>query len=372
MKLKKLLYFFASIIAYSLQAMEQSSHTLAQVTSVSGIQKLILEYASDWEKNTPIEIKQNLSALAYSSDNRYLITGDQHGMLSVYDAQTNQLLKTIQPEERLIKALVPLPDGNCLVGADLGTHGIATLGLLNLQNKDAITYTIIDTKLDKILALAYSSTGQIAITYHDGFTLAKIENGKLIQTKKIKKHRDTPYALAFSPNGKYIATGSCDKLIKITETTNLNTVSTLHGHSHPSPNSAIKNIIWISDTQLISIGDHDLQVRIWDISNLEKPTCKIEELTHKPEHLVSVSPQQNYVMYRVDKSDKDTCLCILNLENKKETIISDTKLFSTDIVLATSPDGRYLAAGTKGWSNPIIIIQNSFLPLLIKQNLKKK
>jgi WD40 repeat protein len=394
MTLKKLIFSLSMIIASVVQAMEKQiipalsneQNPLIDVNSSHDIQKLILEYAFGWEENGFISNIRPVNSIAYSLDNRYLIMGRFEtkylkppiiinnaiisrrnlANLDIYNAETNEHIKIIDLKENTqIQALLPLHDGNCLIGSsDKNQSGV--LGLLTIQNSDSITYTELNIKLAKIDIMAYSSSRQIAITCPDGFIVGKLQDGTFIQTHKpLKGLSYRPTALAFSPNGQYIACGANDKTMTILDTTDFNTMCTLDGYK-----SYVFNIVWISNIQLISLHDRDRTMRTWDLSDFKKPRDKTSIIPFYQKQLVSVSPQDNYVMcFHNPKSI--ALLTIFNTQTKQQiqTINSESPYIH---ILSMSSDGKYIALKNE-FKSRINIWKNSILPLLIKhEQLKKK
>ncbi len=89
---------------------------------------------------------------------------------------------------------------------------------------------------------------------------AKEEAGILLQTG----HADVVTSVAFSPDGKYIASGSSDKTIKLWKKETGNLIRTLEGHS-----GSVNSIAFSPDERYIASGSSDKTVKIWDVSTGE-------------------------------------------------------------------------------------------------------
>src|SRR5262245_25913009 len=73
-------------------------------------------------------------------------------------------------------------------------------------------------------------------------------------------HTDPVNALALSPDGRFLVSGSEDLTLKIWDTATGNVLRTLSGHEKPVLAAAIS-----PDGKLIASGSADQTVRVWDV-----------------------------------------------------------------------------------------------------------
>jgi sugar lactone lactonase YvrE len=91
----------------------------------------------------------------------------------------------------------------------------------------------------------------------------KVEDGKLEQT--IRGHRDTIYALALSPDGTLLATGSYDQKIKLWRVADGVELRTLSGH-----NGAVFGVAFRPDGRLLASASADRTVKLWEVATGER------------------------------------------------------------------------------------------------------
>lgn len=78
----------------------------------------------------------------------------------------------------------------------------------------------------------------------------------------LREHTDDVECVAFSPDGKYIATGGWDKAIRVfTVDSNINWLTTLYGHD-----AAVTSISFSRDSKKIISGGNDFNTIIWELS----------------------------------------------------------------------------------------------------------
>jgi len=68
--------------------------------------------------------------------------------------------------------------------------------------------------------------------------------------------------VAFSPDGKLLASGSDDRTVKLWDAQNGQEVHTLRGHLHE-----IKSVAFSPDGKRLASGSYDKTVKLWDTQN---------------------------------------------------------------------------------------------------------
>ena len=87
--------------------------------------------------------------------------------------------------------------------------------------------------------------------------------------KTLTGHSGQVYSLAYSPDGRYLASGSSDKTIKIWETATGTELRTLTGHS-----MTVWSVAYSPDGRYLASGSLDKTIKIWEVA-----TGKVRTLT---------------------------------------------------------------------------------------------
>ena len=187
-----------------------------------------------------------------------------------------------------------------------------------------------------------------------------IDNGALSLSDKIwlaagntalSGHTDFVDTVIFSPDGRYIASGSDDKTIKIWDVESRACVATLSGHS-----AYVEAVTFSPNGKYLASGSEDKTVKIWDLAITQ---C-VATLTDHTDTVdaVAFSPDGNYLA----SGSWDGTLKLWN--------VADWRCFSTlnengGIVttLAFDPAGRYLASGSSQetvglWDVSVLAVNN--------------
>jgi WD40 repeat protein len=72
-------------------------------------------------------------------------------------------------------------------------------------------------------------------------------------------------SVAFSPDGRLIASGSKDKTIKLWDVKTGEEIRTLKGHS-----SWVNSVTFSPDGRLIASGSEDKTIKLWDVKTGER------------------------------------------------------------------------------------------------------
>jgi len=181
-------------------------------------------------------------------------------------------------------------------------------------------------------SIAFSPDGKIIATATvDGNVRLSELNGKEIAT--LRGHQGAVTSVAFSPDGKTIATASADKTIKLWSTEGKE-IATLKGHSN-----AVTSVTFSPNGKFIVSASNDRTVKLWNTSTGKE----IKTLTGATDSVttVAISPDGKYIVS--GSADKTVQLWDTSTGKAIKTLIGATNSVTT---VAVSPDGKDIASGS--------------------------
>ena len=184
-----------------------------------------------------------------------------------------------------------------------------------------------------INSIAFSPNGKYIASGSDDKTVRVWDIKSKREIVKFVGHSDTVYSVAFSPDGKYIASGSRDKAIRVWDIESKKEIMKLLGHT-----DYVVSVAFSPDGKYIaSAGANDQSVIVWDVIKEQEAT----QFSGHSDYVKSVafSPDGKYIA----SGSSDKTIRIWDITSKQEIVnFSNHKDFVESV--AFSPNGKYIAA----------------------------
>jgi RNA polymerase sigma factor (sigma-70 family) len=216
-----------------------------------------------------------VDAISWSPDGKLLATrvrawslrdGDSHvtgRFLQIRDAETGAVQRTLEESDDLEDARFS-PDGKSVAAAVRAENVVKLWDTSTGKEKR----TFEGAKCSDLTSIGYSRDGRFlaaAGVVHNAeesqgvVILWEAASGKLLW--QIRGHTSDILqgALAFSPDGKLLATGSADKTVKLWDAATGKCKQTLEGHE-----AGVFSLAFSPDGKLLASGGLDGTVRVWD------------------------------------------------------------------------------------------------------------
>lgn len=273
----------------------------------------------------------------YSADGKILASGSRDNTIRLWDPSTEKNIAVLTGHQNGVTDIAISGDSRTLasVGADE-----KVIRLWNLNTHKPIAN--IKGKFNRIVSLAYSPDNEtVAAGDFDG-TVKLLSTKKKKQTASLVGHDLAPsditepgsvLALAFSPDGTILASGSRDTTIRLWDTKTTHHKVTLTGHS-----GRVTTIAFSSDGKTIASGasythwNSDSSIRLWDaktgklLRTIETPAL-IHRLAFSPDNetLASINEYNAIHIWNTNTGELKVNLTKQRTERKPISVFPDGK-----------------------------------------------
>jgi WD40 repeat protein/serine/threonine protein kinase len=220
------------------------------------------------ERKFPLTSGPTCFAVAFSPDGRYLVAGRGNGALQVWDAGTGKLVGMLGTHDQDIRGVV-----FSRVGGHLATSSgdgkvklwdVTRLDKEYLDGKPAPRHTLDALVPGPSLNMAFSPDGKRLATGGEKnlIKIWDVQTGNVLQ--RLPGHRGDVYAVAFSRDGRWIASGSEDSTVKVWDGRSGELIHTFRGHT-----GIVTSVTFGPDDRRLISGSRDHTVKVWDLTQLE-------------------------------------------------------------------------------------------------------
>jgi WD40 repeat protein len=304
-----------------------------QVVSASGDKSIKLwEISTGKEINTFKGHKDWVCTVAFSPNGKNILSGSWDYSLKLWDIESGNAIWTAF-DNRRINSVAFSPDG-----LKIASGGGFMPKIWDVSNGKRIDNVIgdNDSSISEVSSIAISNDSRYLIAGKRNFIeLWDMSNGTKIRT--FNGHSDEVESVAFSPDGKYIVSGSDDKepVLKLWDITTGREIKTMKGH-----NRRVTSISFSPDGKYIVSGSWDRTIKLWETTTgkqiwTNSENSDVWSVAFSPDGLHVISGDGNYI------------LKLLKTTNGQETwkFLKHTNI-SSNMSVAYSPNGKYVASGS--------------------------
>ncbi len=296
-----------------------------------------LETAVTATKTAMTQAEKPIRAIAFSADSQMVFTGGDDMKVHTWSATTGQPLESFSGHTGAVMALVFNGEKFISASADK-TARVWSPGIEWKLERTLGTGDNNSPLTDRVNTIDFSPDGkQIAAGSGEPSRGGEVQIWNLADGKLAKNfaevHSDSVLGLEFSKDGKYIASASADKFVKVTDIATGKIIHSFEGHTHHA-----LGVSWLPHgRQLVSVGA-DKSIRHWNFEAGER----IRQRTNFGKEVTSIHYVGLSEQAVVTSGDKTVRL--INSSN-----LNDARSFSggTDYMYASAatPDGKVILAG---------------------------
>jgi RNA polymerase sigma factor (sigma-70 family) len=293
-------------------------------------------------------------SVCFTPDGRRLITRDGGGGIHLWEVSTGRPLGRLSlPEDQRAGSIALAPDGQTLAAG--GSDG--AISLLDVRTGKAVRRLV--GPPESASALAFSSDGKLLASGRDfdyprkhgqdnPIQLWDVATGK--ELHRLTGHKDTVTSLAFSPDGKTLASGAqrYDATLRLWDVATGIERFALKGHG-----GELRSVAFSPDGKTVATGSMDKTIRLWEpatgkeLRRLTGHLADVMAVAFSPDGRVLVSGAFDRTLRLWDPAiGKQLRQVELDDTGNTRTLTSSSKdrINRGFAAVAFSPDGKTLAA----------------------------
>src|SRR5579883_3098593 len=279
-----------------------------------------------------------VAAVAYHLGG-YLLAAAGRGTVFLFDAATGDLLGKLEGLHPRVTALAFSRDGKHLAVASSATGETHEVRLYDFSVAGALAerggYQIVGTHGDVIQDLAFSPDGKILASCGYDRLIKLWDMTAKKELNVLKDHSDSVYGVAFSPDGRLLASAAADRAVKVWDVATGRRLYTL-GES----TDWVYAVAWSPDGRHLAGAGVDKSIRVWQAS-AEGGRIVQSVFAHEAPVLRLAFTSDGSTLYSLSEDrtlkawDAKQMVERKVYERQPETILS----------LAVRPDGKQIALG---------------------------
>lgn len=261
-------------------------------------------------------------SLCYSPDGKYIASSSRDS-IKLWEVTTGECIKTFEGHTGFIESICYSPNGKYIVSGSEDK----TIKLWEAATGECIK--TLSGHTSPVYAVAYSLDGKTVASgsFDHIIKIWKVATGECVKTLKAKM---VVTSLSYSPDGAYLASSFWDNEIKLWDIATEECIKTFGGHTN-----SIYSVCYSPNGKYLATGSAD-GVKLWNVTTGEhvKKLAGQDDVVYSSDGKYVASSSSSKV---VNLSEVATGECIKRFEGHTDTIYS----------VAYSPDGKYIASGSK-------------------------
>jgi WD40 repeat protein len=285
-----------------------------------------------WDAVTGEELKalpghsNVVNSVAYSPDGRFFISGSADRTVKIWDAESGQPLKTLSDHSRWVNDVCYSPDGRIIASAS----GDGTVKLWNAEN--GVLLRTLSGHDGEVHTVRFSPDGRLIASGSADSAVIMWDAGNGRELRTLAGHDGAVRALVFSPDGRHIASASSvDSTIRIWDS---GTGQQIRSFGI----AGVESLSYSPDGKYLASGSLDNAVRLWEAGTGRETLVLAGRSSWV--RAVAYSPDGRYLA--LGSTDRTVRIWEAGTGRETLTLAGHT---ATVRSVAYSPDGRQVVSG---------------------------
>lgn len=275
------------------------------------------------------------SGLAFSPDSRLIVSGSEDSLVKVWNVPVNYLPGINRPCERSWWPMTTTYE-NGVLRSVWKRYGCGHDDILPVPSREV---AVLKGHSDRVFSVAYSPDGKMLASGGDDQTVKLWDTTTWRQIASLEGHAGGLLSVKFSPDGKTLASGGDDRIVKLWDVATRRERGAIRGHG-----GKIYSVAFSPDGNSLATASDDHTVKLWDVATGSAPFTDLKGHT---DELNSVAFSPNGTAVATASDDKLVKLWDSTTGRELKTLHGHTAMVQS---VAYSPDGKRLAAASRnGW-----------------------
>jgi len=206
---------------------------------------------------------ERVSSLAFSPDAKTLASGSWDKTVKLWDVVSARERATLQGHTGWVESVAFSPDGKALASSGQGPfegQGKPSHGEIKLW--DAQTgqeRTTLKGHVGAVVSVAFSPNGKTLASGGDDQMVKLWDLASGQERATLKGHTAWVHCVTFSPDGKTVASADWDRTVKLWDAVNGQERATLRGHT-----ASLTAVVFSPDGKTLASASEDKTIKLWD------------------------------------------------------------------------------------------------------------